>query len=73
MRDTLKVQNIYVKNYQNENVNNNGSKIKTMFLAPNNWTGLLNHFQNKQEENTHVRFDLNLKKSKKARGIKSLV
>lgn len=35
MRDTLKVQNIYVKNYQNENVNNNGSKIKTMFLAPN--------------------------------------
>ena len=36
MRDTLKVQNIYVKNYQNENVNNNGSKIKTMFLAPNN-------------------------------------
>ena len=34
MRDTLKVQNIYVKNYQNENVNNNGSKIKTMFLAP---------------------------------------
>ena len=35
MRETLKVQNIYVKNYQNENVNNNGSKIKTMFLAPN--------------------------------------
>ena len=35
MRDTLKVQNRYVKNYQNENVNNNGSKIKTMFLAPN--------------------------------------
>ena len=25
----------YVKNYRNENVNNNGSKIKTMFLAPN--------------------------------------
>lgn len=33
--NNAKVQDIYVKNYQNENVNNNGSKIKTMFLAPN--------------------------------------